>query len=143
MAAALAAPQAVYRCESTQCSFVCSAVTDLLRHFRVVNHPNFSCNCCFNSCCAGPFFTVSALKSHIYRNHYERPELVNEGSSDDYVFNLPIEPSTEYARDPELQADIHRLTGLDLDEQKKSSALFLLKLKEVLQTYFSIHNMCI
>ena len=130
----------MYRCEQADCSFVSLTINDLLRHLRVVNHANFHCYCCFEGCNSGEFSTVSAFKSHIYRNHYEREQKgstelqANEGTSgtDDYAESqMEADSITPSQRDPDLQADIDRLTGRDVVDQKRSSALFLLKLKEI------------
>ena len=122
----------MYKCE--QCSFVCSSIGDLLWHFRVVNHINFHCHCCFEGCSA-EFSTAAAFKSHVYCNHYERAaekqtlsasNSLEQSTSEDPPMetNVPI-------RDPNLQADLDRLTGKDVVDQKRASALFLLKLKEI------------
>ena len=78
--------------------------------------------------------------NHIYRNHYEREQKgstelqANEGTSgtDDYAESqMEADSITPSQRDPDPQADIDRLSGRDVVDQKRSSALFLLKLKEI------------
>uniref|UniRef100_A0A1X7T9R9 C2H2-type domain-containing protein n=1 Tax=Amphimedon queenslandica TaxID=400682 RepID=A0A1X7T9R9_AMPQE len=132
----------MFRCHQRGCSFVCLSINDYLRHLRVVNHDNFCCFCCYEGCTAGEFHTVAAFKSHIYRTHYDRsednPELIQASSSTDIAIstvNHPVTAINDETQDaivnPDLEADINRLKGIDVVEQKRSSALFLLRLKEI------------
>lgn len=107
-----------YSCSQENCLFVCSTVNDLLKHYKLVQHPNFYCICVFEDC-NYDFTTVSALKSHIYRHHRQHV-LVTKGQSsceNELQLETNIFPEDLFYNDEpltDLQADIDRLYKLML-----------------------------
>lgn len=89
-------------------------------------------------CNGGPFNSVPALKSHFYRKHYYSCEddIIETGATKDDI----VQDSTDILDDQQpfflnddetIQADISCLMGLNESKQKRESALFLMRMKEV------------
>ena len=114
-------------------------INELLRHLKVVNHRNFRSGCCIGECGVGQFESFAALKSHLYRKHYIRPSTSSDEEDESHsVYNLQVdtdalfqETSQDGLQTQDIQADVDRLLEVDQVQQKRSSALFLMKLKEL------------
>ena len=119
-----------YRCQIAGCPFVSLTINELLRHLKVVNHRDFKSGCCIEGCME-KFDSFAAMKSHMYRKHYIRPAVPEDESHS--VYDLEVDTDAQFQENShmDLQADVNRLFENDIVQQKRSSALLLMKLKEV------------
>ena len=132
----------IYHCPVSGCSFVSSTPNEWLTHLRNIDHHQpFNVDCCIRDC-SKSFKSFSGLKSHLYRKHYVK-RIADESNEDaiseredneeivnDFATDFAIEMDIESVND-DLEADVSRLLGTDLQLQKRESALFLMRLREV------------
>ena len=102
---------------------------------------------CFSTDCSQRFSTFGGFNSHIYRHHRENHGIsdspldsghcngyVSENEGDDQI-PLLCDRNNYYEGDLEeddnIRYDMWHLLGISDDEQKRSAATFLLKLREV------------
>ena len=82
--------------------------------------------------------TLPALKSHFYRKHYHSCDddisdtaIIQEEIVHDSTDNFDDQLKFFSNNDETIEADISCLLGLDESKQKRDSALFLMRMKEV------------
>ena len=126
------------------CSFLCSDPIQWLAHLRSTNHQEeFNVSCCFSDCSHDSSFkTFSALKSHIYRTHYEKEECSEDTVETTQIYYSYQEEEEDAidirshevchtTQQEMIEADIVRLLHADTDQQKHESALFVMRLREI------------
>lgn len=135
-----------FECPFDTCPFISVTAKEWLTHLCNTHQcqRHFQGSCCFNNCLAGPFNSFSALKSHFYRKHFLRTdedmdevdtvnkednEYINEISLDQLT--CTFESSNDITNSDTVADDIICLMGLDSAKQKRESALYLMRLKEV------------
>lgn len=124
--------QNVFRCPMLECNFISSTPVEWLAHLRRIDHQQqFNISCCIEGCSSSEsFVTFAAIKSHIYRKHIGIRKRHNVDQDDATV---DVDTCTDFATgiDDDTEADMNRLLGTDLQQQKRESALFIMKMKEV------------
>lgn len=129
--------QNVYHCPMSECSFLAGTPNEWLAHLRSSSHdqPFKDVTCCMEDC-SETFNSFSGIKSHIYRHHQgmKRSNVNVEQGDDNRIDEVESDPEdmnsfTEL--DDDLEADVSHLLGRDTLQQKRESALFLMRMKEV------------
>ena len=114
------------------------SISTYLSHLRQVHSEdkNLSLNCVVSTCSEG-FRTISALNSHVYRNHRQSLGLTQEPREvleqhDDHVGEFPGFHLGSLPDHPdELQYEVRHILRRQETYQQREAAKFLLNLKEV------------
>lgn len=129
----------VYSCPIVDCPFFAATAALWLTHLRNTRHSLKDIPCCDRECEAGPFNSFAALKSHFYRKHYyqtgdkttDTNVCDSNGSTTHTLVSDDQLDQSFFFPDEMTEADISCMLGLNEDKQKRESALFLMRMKEV------------
>ena len=137
--------------ECSLCATCLPSLPSYVSHLRLVHatDPNFSIKCGINNCLSN-FKSFGGFNSHVYRHHRDALNLVNEpvnavnsGSAANFspsnITDLSLSPHEDYdcspvddmLEPPPRVYDMWHLLGISQEQQKKTAASFLLKLREV------------
>ena len=127
------------------CSFRTRTVSEWISHLRLVHFEDkeFIVTCGINGCISS-YNKCSSFLSHVYRHHRDviisRPGQVQLSSAVEEIdiTSPPSLASTSYTAVDDFSHEhsildhrVHQILGIDISEQQKKSALFILYLKEV------------
>ena len=141
--------------ECSLCETRLPSLASYISHLRLVHatDPNFSIKCGINHC-SSDFKSFGGFNSHVYRHHRDTLGLVKSdqelpdpgngsvaNDSHSNTIDLPLSPhgsssfqvesDNQFPEPQPMVYDIWHLLGISQEQQKRTAASFLLKLREV------------